>query len=214
MKKTTLLVISVLFASIVYGQYDEKARSILDAMSTRYSKINSYKAKIISSLINESDGINEEMTGEITVKGDKFRLKLDGQEIYNDGSTVWTYLSEANEVNIDNYNSEEEIISPSKIYNAYKDGYKYVHLSESTVEGLNCDEIDLVPENAKDNQFFKIKMFISQKDRSLVSWVMFEKSGNKYKYTINDFKTGMTVTDSYFKFNTTEHPGVEVVDLR
>jgi len=214
MKKILILAVWTLLSTFVYGQYDQKARTILDAMSDKYSKISTYKATIVSSLVNEIDGINEKMSGEITVKGNKFRLKIDGQEIYNDGSTVWTYLSEVNEVNIDNHDPEEELISPSKIYNAYKKGYKYVHLSESTVSGSVCDEVDLVPENAKDSQFFKIKLFISQKDRGLVRWTIFEKSGSKTIYDINDFKSGMTVSDAYFRFNKSEYPGVEVIDLR
>lgn len=48
-------------------------------------------------------GINETSEGEIIVQGPKFNLKLSGQEIINNGTTVWTYLKESNEVNITNY---------------------------------------------------------------------------------------------------------------
>ena len=214
MRKIGLVVVFGLIFGSAMAQYDDKARVILDAMSDKYSKISAYKASIKSSLINEVDGVNEDMEGEITIKGDMFRLKIDDQEIFNDGSTVWTYLAEANEVNIDNYDPDEEEITPAKILNIYKEGYKYLHLEESTQAGKLCDVVDLIPENAKDTQFFKIRMFVSQKDRSLVSWTMFEKSGNRYKYLITNFTTGIKVDDSHFRFDASKYPDVEVIDLR
>ncbi len=214
MRKIGLLVVFGMIFTSVLAQYDTKARAVLDAMSEKYSKISAYKADIKSSLINEIDGVNEDMVGEITIKGDMFRLKIDDQEIYNDGKTVWTYLEEANEVNIDNYDPEEEEITPTKILNIYKTGYKYLHLEETQEAGHLCDVIDLIPENTKDSQFFKIRMNVSQKDRSLVSWTMFEKSGNKFKYTITNFNPGIKVDDTHFRFDASKYPDVEIVDLR
>lgn len=215
MKKLTLLLIVIgMMGWNANGQYDPNARVVLDAMSAKYSKITAYKATIKSSMINDVDDLNETMQGEITVKNDMFRLKIDDQIIFNDGKTVWTFIEEINEVNIDNYDPDEEEITPSKIYTAYKKGYKYVLLREESINGERCDVIDLVAEDTKSTQFFKITMFISQKDRSLVSWTMFEKSGTKYKYDIENFKEGINVSDSYFKFNASDYPGVEIVDLR
>ncbi|MDH5597472.1 MAG: outer membrane lipoprotein carrier protein LolA [Cyclobacteriaceae bacterium] len=214
MKKLSAIGFFLLFTVVGYAQKDPKALTVLDAMSAKYSKISAYKAKITSTLISEEDGLNEEYSGEITVKGDMFRLKMDEQEIYNDGVTVWTYLSDANEVNIDNYDPDEDEFAPSKVYNAYKKGYKYIHVEEAQENGKLCDVIDLIPDANKSSQFFKIKMFISQKDRSLVSWVMFEKSGTKYRYSISDFNGSISVKDDYFKFNKANYPNVEVIDLR
>ncbi|MDH5397326.1 MAG: outer membrane lipoprotein carrier protein LolA [Cyclobacteriaceae bacterium] len=214
MKNLILLLIGCFAGWGATAQYDQKARTVLDAMSEKYSKISAYKAEITSTMVNESDGIDEKMQGEITVKGNKFILKLDEQAIYNNGQTVWTYLIEANEVNIDNYDPDEEEITPSKIYNAYKKGYKYLYIEEANINSNLCDVIDLVPENTKDTQFFKIKMYISQKDRSLISWVMFEKSGNQYKYEIFNFKDNIQIAESAFTFDPSKYPGVDIIDLR
>ncbi len=197
-----------------FAQYDPKAKEVLEQMSDKYQKISAYSADIKSSMVNEADNINETMAGEIVVKKNMFKLKLDEQIIYNDGETVWTYLTEINEVNIDNHNAEEDNITPSKIYNAYKEGYKYLYLEEKAINNINCDVVDLVPENPKESQFFKIRMFISQKDKNLVSWIMFETSGNQYQYTISNFKQNISVEDSSFKFNPSNYPNVEIVDLR
>ncbi len=213
MKKLSLLLLCMLTVTVGWAQRDENALKVLDAMSAKYKKIPAYSADITSSLINETEGINEEFGGKITVKGDKYKLELDEQVVINNGETFWTYLPDVNEVNIDNYDPDEDEISPSKIYEAYKKGYKYIYIGEETVGGKPHSVVDLVPDD-KDAQYFKIKLFIRKSDSSLTQWIMFDKSGNQYKYTIENFNSGINPPESFFVFDTDDYPGVEVIDLR
>jgi outer membrane lipoprotein carrier protein len=204
----------LLFAGITaQAQYDPKALEILEAMSKKYKAITAFEANLTSGLSNESEGVNEEFKGKITVKGDKFRLLLDDQEVINNGTTVWTYLPAAKEVNIDNFDPTSDEVNPTKIFDMYKKGFKYLYLADKTEAGVVCEEVDLVPEK-KDAQYFKIKMMISKKDKSIQSWTMFDRSGNRYKYTITKFVPNVKVDDSYFTFDVKKYPGVEVIDLR
>lgn len=213
MKKLILSLFTLVLAISASAQYDPKALQILDAMSKKYKSIPAFEANISQTLTNDVEKISEEFKGKITVKGDKFRLVLPEQEVINNGSTIWTYLPEAKEVNIDNYDPNSEDINPSKIMEIYKKGFKYLYLQDKSEGGVLCEEIDLVPEK-KDAQFFKIKMFISKKDKSIQSWTMFDKGGNKYKYTISKFNPNIKVEDTYFTFDPKKYPGVEVIDLR
>lgn len=210
-----IAVIAALLAisQIAFAQYDDKALEILDGMSNKYKSIPAYEASFTQTLENTQADINEDFSGKITVKGEKFRLNMGGQEIINDGKTVWTYIPEVNEVNIDNYNPQEGEMTPSKVYAAYKDGYKYLYLEEKKIGPKRYDVIDLVPED-KNDQFFKIRLVIDQKGNILKSWTMFDKSGNKYIYDITDFKILDNIQDSYFQFDKGKYNGVEVVDLR
>ena len=213
MKNSILALCAMILVITASAQYDPKALQSLDAMSKKYKAIPAFEANISYVLTNDVEKVNEEFKGKITVKGDKFRLAPPEQEVINNGSTVWTYLPEAKEVNIDNYDPTSEDVNPSKIYDIYKKGFKYLYLQDKTEGGVLCEEIDLVPEK-KDAQFFKIKMFINKKDKSIQSWVMFDKGGNRYKYTISKFNPNIKVDDSFFAFDLKKYPGVEVVDLR
>lgn len=213
MKRILMVVAMVISGATCWAQYDQQALVVLDAMSAKYKKIPAYKADITSSLINETEGLDEEFQGKISVKGEKYKLELDEQIVINNGTTVWTYLPDVNEVNIDNYSPDEDEMSPSKIYEAYKTGYKYMLIGEQVKNGVPHAEIDLVP-NDKNAQFFKIKLFVSSKDNSLSSWTMFDKSGNKYEYTIKNFKSLSDAQDADFIFDAAKYPGVEIIDLR
>lgn len=213
MKNLILSFLTFILAFSASAQYDPKALQILEDMSKKYKGITAFEANISQTMTNDVEKISEEFKGKITVKGDKFRLVLPEQEVINNGATIWTYLPDAKEVNVDNYDPTSEDINPSKIYEIYKKNFKYLYLGDKNEAGVMCDEIDLVPEK-KDAQFFKIKMFINKKDKSINSWTMFDKGGNKYKYTISKFNPNVKVEDAYFAFDPKKYPGVEVVDLR
>lgn len=213
MKKSLITLILLVTTQLLFAQYDPKALEILEAMSNKYKNLTSFEANLTSSLTNDTDGIHEEFKGKIVVKGDKFKLTIDDQEIINNGTTVWTYLPSAKEVNIDNVDPDTDEMNPSKFYMMYKKGYKYLYLEDQTDAGVLCEVVDLVPEK-KDAQYFKIRMNIGKKDKSIQSWTMFDKSGNRYKYSISKFVSNVKVDDSFFTFDPKKYPGVEVIDLR
>jgi outer membrane lipoprotein carrier protein len=213
MKKSLSVVYLTFLVSVGFAQYDPKALEILEAMSKKYKAIPAFEANFSYSLTNDMDKINEEFKGKMVVKGNKFRLVLPEQEVVNNGVTVWTYLPEAKEVNIDNADPESNEVNPSKFYDMYKKGYKYLFLGEQTEGGVLCDIVDLVPEK-KDAQYFKIKMMIARKDRSVVSFTMFDKTGNRFKYTITKFSPNARIEDADFVFDVKKYPGTEVIDLR
>lgn len=213
MKNLILSSLAAFFTLTVSAQYDPKALEILDAMSKKYKSIPAFEANIACTLTNDVDKINEEFKGKITVKGDKYKMVLPEQEVINNGATIWTYLPEAKEVNIDNYDPNSADVNPSKMHEVYKKNFKYLYLQDKTDGGVLCEEIDLVPEK-KDAQYFKIKMLINKKEKTIQSFTLFDKGGNRYKYTISKFTPNAKIEDSLFTFDPKKYPGVEVIDLR
>jgi outer membrane lipoprotein-sorting protein len=192
------------------GQNDPKAQEILDAMSKKYSEMSAFKAKFSYTLENTTSKIKETAEGEITVKGSKFKLKVGNQEIFNNGTTVWTYLKESNEVNISTYEPEEDDLNPTKIYTMYKKGYKYILMGEQNGNSI----VDLEPLDRKKSQLSKVRIVINKKDKTVKSWKIFEKNGNKYDYTVKTFTPNVQVTDSEFNFDKAKYPKVTEIDLR
>jgi outer membrane lipoprotein-sorting protein len=43
---------------------------------------------------------------------------------------------------------------------------------------------------------------------------MFDKGGNKYRYSLTKFTPNVKVDDAFFTFDAKKYPGVEVIDLR
>ena len=186
-----------------------KAASILDAMSAKYKDMKSYKADFLYS----SEG-GRDLKGEVTVKGDKFRLKMGGQEIFNDAKTMSTYVKETNEVNVQDYDPAElGDLNPTQIFTAYKKNYKSKFLNESKEGGQTYETVELTPTSSY-AKFAKVQLKINRADKSLKSWRILMSNGQQVTYTITSLQPNVTVSDSYFVFNAKQYPGVEVVDLR
>jgi len=216
MKKLGLLIVVMGWFGAVNAQVDQKAKEILDKMSDKYQNIPAYKTNFVYRLTNKVENVDEQFAGEIMVKGEKYVLLMSDQEIYNDGETIWTFIKEANEVNIDYYMPDEGDLSPNNIYSAYKKGYRYRWVENKKVGSRSLDVVELQPENPKDpdKMFFKIILNIDQADNTIHSWDMYDRAGNVFSYTISGFNPNFKADDSFFVFDESEYPDVEVVDLR
>ena len=216
MKKLGVLIVLVGLFGVATAQVDQKAKGILDKMSSKYQSIPSYKTNFVYMLTNKTENINEQFSGEIMVKGEKYVLIMSDQEIYTDGETIWTFLKDANEVNVDYYMPDEGDLSPNNIYDAYKKGYRYRWIESKKVGSRSLDVVELQPEDPKDPDkiFFRIVLNIDQVDYTIHSWEMYDRAGNVFSYTISGFNPKFTANDSFFKFDESKYPDVEVVDLR
>jgi outer membrane lipoprotein carrier protein len=214
MKKIlALLTLSVSLLSTASAQQDPKAGKILDQMSAKYQAMKAFKASFTQTLENDAAKVKENLSGDITVSGQKFRLKMSGQEVINDGKTVWAYAKSENEVTVSDNEPDEQEISPSQIYTLYKKGYKYSYVQEAKENGELVDVIELSPED-RTNQIFKVRMKVSKVDKSVKSWQMFKKNGNRYTVKINKFTPNVPVDATTFNFDKTKYKGVRVIDLR
>ena len=216
MNKNFLIAALILaMSNMVLAQQDPKAKEILDAMSSKYKSISSFQADLSYTMINVTEGIDEQFKGTIAVKGDMYRLMMQDQEIYNDGTTVWTFLPNLDEpeVTIDNNDPEGGDITPSSIFNIYQEGYKYLYLNTTTVAGKSYDIVDLVP-NDKDAQYFKVRIEIGSKDRLLRTFTLFDREGSEYSYLITNFKSDVNLSDTYFRFDTSKLTEDQIIDIR
>ncbi|WMJ74270.1 outer membrane lipoprotein carrier protein LolA [Cytophagaceae bacterium ABcell3] len=214
MKKVIYLIAALItFSTVVKAQNDPKAEAILDAMSKKYQNMSGFKANFTSTMENPERGIKESASGEIVVKGGKFNLKMGGQEIINNGKTVWTYTEEANEVLITNYEPDEDDITPTNIFSMYKNGYKYILMSEINEGGKTYNVVDLEP-TERQGSIYKIRLVIAKDDNTIRSWKVYDKDGTQYNYVINSIQHDYKADDSMFSFDKSKHKGVKEEDLR
>lgn len=210
---SSLLTLFLMAYYSAFAQQDPQAKQILDAVKKKYQDMPAYKVEFTYNMSSPTSGVNETVNGSIVVKGSKFYLKLPEQEIITNGSTQWTYLKESNEVNISDYEPDEDDITPDKIYTIYERDYDYSFVEDKVEDGKSYEIIDLKPKD-RNAQFFKIRLKVVKDTKSLKSWEMYERNANRYLYEVHHFAT-VKVGDSYFKFNPTKYPSnPEVIDLR
>jgi outer membrane lipoprotein-sorting protein len=200
MKKIILFV----FLSLTVFAQSNSAVSMIDKMQQKYKGMGSFSANFSY----QTDG-SANMTGSITVKGTKFRLKTAGQEIFNNGKEVATYIKEINEVNISSFDPADGDLNPAKIYTFDKKGYKFKLVSESA----GTATIEMAP-GAKASQVKQITLKINSADYTVKEWTIVNKAGKKQVFKVTKLNPKAGVDDSYFTFSKKLFPGVEVNDLR
>lgn len=203
------------FLSIqAHAQKDPKAKSVLDAMSQKYQSMNGYTAGF-DYTYSENGAAGDRQSGELAVKGEKYRLKLPEQEIFNDGKTVWTLIQTDSykEVTINDVSQMEGELTPSNIYKMYQSGFNYKLLADKTYQGKAVNVVELTAQKA-DSPFKQLKLMVDKASKDLLGWEMSDGQGGVFTYSFKNVKPAPSLAADYFSFDPKKYPGIEVIDLR
>src|SRR5688572_22002999 len=106
--KKFITILTSLFAIVVtvaaqpkgMGKSDPEAKKVLDAVSSKFKTFKTVTAKFSLKIENAAGKNLGVKTGSVYMKGVKYRITVTGQEIFSDGSNVWTFDKASNEVTI------------------------------------------------------------------------------------------------------------------
>ncbi|WP_346318321.1 outer membrane lipoprotein carrier protein LolA [Chitinophaga sp. YIM B06452] len=196
------------------GKNDPKAKVVLDGVSKRFKSLKSVIANFVLKVEGANNSVSDTKKGSVYVKGSKYKVIMDGQEIISDNKTSWTYAKDVNEVTISNVDQSNNSMTPAKIFtNFYDKDFLYRLNGETTEKGKVLQNIELTPTD-KSKNFFKVLVDVDKKNQTLARMKVFEKNGNRYTYEITNFTPNGAVKDDLFTFDVKKYPNVEVVDLR
>jgi outer membrane lipoprotein-sorting protein len=213
-KLLSLICAGSLLCANTFGQgSDKQSQEILKGVSHKYKTYNTIKTTFSFVVENPRTKTVEKQTGTLYLKGDKYRLEIAGQEIVSDNKTVWTYLKESNEVQINDPNANKDAIAPNNIFTMYEKGFHSKFVEETKENGKVEQIIELTPID-KSKHYFKIRLAIDKNEKLISSSKIFDKNGNKSTYTIEKFQPNPPLPEEMFTFNKAKYPGVEVLDLR
>lgn len=193
--------------------HDARSTEILKKVSKTYKAYKTIKASFTIDVKNSSTNKSIKQKGTLYLKGKKFRIDMAGQEIYCDGKTIWTYLKDANEVQITNYDEKNMDISPSSIFKIYEKGFLHKFSGEVTEKSKTMSIIEMTPTD-KNKAYFKVQMYINKVGNKIEKMIVNSKNGMTTTYSITKFAGNIKINNSFFKFDSKLKPGVIEVDLR
>ena len=195
---------------------DPKAKAILESLDKKTKTYKTIKAEFTLTLSGKDGKAPDIQKGTLWVKGSKYKLDIKNQTVFCDSSTTWTYLKDANEVQINNVdpNSDKGNISPTTIFNFYEKGFKSHFDKEGKIGNVISEEIYLYPRHPEKEKFHTMILFIDKLKNEVIKVKVMMKDGSSQVYTIDKFVTNNDIPDSDFKFNAKDYPGVDVEDLR
>ncbi len=194
---------------------DDAAMEILNQLKKDYDDYSAHKMDFSLELDLVDQG-KEIQSGYLIQEGDKFVLDMEQQKIISDNITVWVYLKEQNEIQINDadFDEEDELMSPSSIFNLYEsDDYIFVISNQSYEEGILQTQIEGKPTDSN-SEYSKIRISLKDKSHQFHKMKIFSKDGNRYTLQLTKHIKGFEIEEGMFTLNPSEYKGVVIEDLR
>lgn len=207
MKKYLMLIISILV--LATNTFAQNAEQVFKAAVDKLKAYNNIEIAFDYRMINTAAGIDELMTGTGHLQGDSYKLNIAGQEMICDGSTLWTYMPDSQEVMVSSVDSEDGG-SPLSIINSYYDNINAKFLNGNDMSRMS---IEVTPKE-KDENFNRLVVIIGTKTMELKEVHLFDNNDSEFVYSITKFITNQILPDNFFIFNEEDYPDAEIIDMR
>lgn len=190
--------------------FAQNSRQILDNTAKRLNG-KTMQATFKASTFSNGQNQNGNATGQIYIKKNKFHIVTQPLITWFDGKTLWQYVKSSGEVNVSNPTSSElQKMNPYAFINLYKKGYA-LSCKNTSLRGKSCYEITLTAQNKN----AAIPIMIVSIDKNYTPLCVRIKNGKQWtRLSIYNLKTGIRMADSQFKFNSSNYPEAQIIDLR
>lgn len=205
-----LFIFFLLTPLLAKAQFDPEAIDVIRPISQNILNSSGVEIDFVFTFENKQEEIVETHEGKAFLKGNKFKLSLLEVVSYFDGTSQWIHMVDEGEVNISEPDPEdEEEFTPINIFSMYEHGFRF-----KTVETLgNLVTIDMLPDDAT-KPYHKIRLKLDKENQTFVMVKSFGRDGVDNTIEIKSTKKELNLTDDYFVFKATDHPNVDVIDMR
>ena len=180
------------------------ARQVLDNCN---EKIKNSMSLVITYTLT-ADGHTSD--GQLIISGDRFTISSADMMSWYDGKTQWTYARQIGEVNIITPTPEElQQINPFAIIRSFSDNYDKSIASETAT----TTTLMLKPRKSG-GDITMAKIAVSNSTWLPTHITIGLSNGHNVEIAIKKIDKGGAFPTTFFRFNKSKFPGVQVVDLR
>ncbi|WP_295833637.1 outer membrane lipoprotein carrier protein LolA [uncultured Winogradskyella sp.] len=198
MKKLSILFVIIITSS---GFAQDKAKALLNEVSTKVKSYNNISVGFKYELNNVSENINQETKGDVTIQNKKYHLNVLGVTRIFDGKTLYTISPEDEEVTVSSDNTKDEgTITPSKMMTFYEEGYNYKMDILQNVKGRKIQYVKLIPIDSN-AEIKHVLLGIDATTKHIYNLIEVGKNGVKTILTVNSFKTNQAIPKTLFVFD-------------
>ena len=214
---TILALFIGVFTCKSYGQTtnDPAAKKVLDNVSAKFKTFKTVKSTFTFKTESAAGKTLSSKNGTVLIKGNKYKVTFIGQEIFCDGTNVWTYDKAANEVTITKFDNNSSGLTPQKMFtNFYDNDFLYKLNGEKKQGSKTIQEIELAPKDPKSKNYHKVFVYVDKTAKTITTTKVIEKDQTKHSIIVNSITPNTTIDDKQFVFDKAKYPGVEVIDNR
>jgi outer membrane lipoprotein carrier protein len=208
MKRILSLFIAVAMLAGSVSAQDQNAKKILDDVSAKLKTFKGITANFSYSSKSRAGKVNNNVSGKIAIKGNKYYLKQGATEIFSDGNKSWNYNGN-NEVTVTTVDADGQTLTPQKLLtNFYDKDFTYKLVSSNAA----TNEIEMVPVDKRKN-FQRVNVFVDKKKGMITRARILDKSSNTIEFSLNNVNTNATIPDNTFVFTKSKYKkNIEVIE--
>ncbi|NNE28392.1 MAG: outer membrane lipoprotein carrier protein LolA [Saprospiraceae bacterium] len=215
--RISFILLSFLISASFFAQEvsDPEATRILSAMKEKFDGYKNIQANFSLSIeFPEEDP--EIQKGILTMARDKYKLDMESQSIYCDGTDIWLHLKNRNEVQINTYEDtgDSDIMSPKDLFRIYEqEDYIYALSNEFVENGIPVQQIEFKPTDPN-SEYSKMRLTLDKKGLNMIRLKAFAKDGSRFTLSVDKFDTNLDMPSSFCEFDASQFPNIIVEDLR
>ena len=199
MKRLLLAIVAILTMSTTQAQ---TAQQVLDKCAALVSTPDGATANFTMTSAQYGNA-----SGTISIKGQKFYMHSNATTMWFDGTTLWTYVAQNEEVNISTPTAQQlQSLNPYHFINLYKQGYTTTMTTNSTTYTVHL--------TATDTQKKISEAFVTVSKENYAPKEIKLLQGTKWTtFTVSGLKAERQ-DDAKFRFKSSDYPDAELIDLR
>ncbi|HLV46140.1 MAG TPA: outer membrane lipoprotein carrier protein LolA [Flavobacterium sp.] len=208
MKKHFLILLALISVHIAQAQTSDKAMKLYEQTKT---KINSLKNYSFSFTMLSGENYFD---GNIKVKGEKFKIELEGLSMIYDGQKTYNINPQDKEVNVYNQSEDMGIMTPSSLLSYFKTSeYNFQwDIEQQLNDGRKIQFIKLTPKSSSQVKNSGL-IGIDIKTNMVYKIIEIDAFQGRNTLTINNFKSNLNISDSEFQFKKSNYPGYYVYEV-
>lgn len=201
----TLAVLLALFVLFSGQSRAQSADDIALRLQQRYRAIDALQADFVQTMGGAA------LQGTLTVRGDAFRIELPDQTLVSDGTTLWSYSHEDNQVVIQDYADDDIGFSIGQVFTDYLTVFRPTGATRATMNGVRHDVLALVPRDTG-SSVQDATLYVRSDDAVPTMVRVHDINGATLAFDLRNVQLNPSLTSEAFTFRYPQ--GVEVIDLR
>ena len=195
MNKIFLLLISI--CSFAWSQ--DASKVLLKEVSDKLLAQENISLQFNYTLFNAEANINQETSGKVQLKGEKYRFEYLGIIQLNDTKNTYTIVPENEEVTIVSNENAGSEMNPAKILNFYNEGYRFQWDIAQNIGNRKIQYIKLVPIDSSSDIAY-ILLGIDNQKKEVYKVIETGKNCTQTTITITKYETNTNLAPNLFSF--------------